>query len=81
MKTRTSGLETACTVNAAYGDPCPAGLPASVGVPFPAGALTDAASLVVKAPSGKQRPATADPLDLPQGRSRRQTLIICTIGT
>jgi len=47
----------ACLIDAAYGDPCPAGLPVSVGVPFPAGTLTDAASLVVKAPSGERRPA------------------------
>ncbi len=45
-----------CTINVAYGDPSPAGLPVSVGVPFPAGALRDASALTVRAPSGEGRP-------------------------
>ena len=49
--------ETAmCLIDVAYGDAVPAGLPISVGVPFPTGTLTDPAALVVKSPSGERRP-------------------------
>lgn len=47
----------ACTIETAYGDPSPAGLPVSVGVPFPAGMMRDASSLTVRAPGGELRPA------------------------
>ncbi|MCX5662134.1 MAG: hypothetical protein NTW19_20855 [Planctomycetota bacterium] len=46
-----------CVINAAYGDPSPAGLPISLGVPFPKGALKDPAALAVRSPSGELRPA------------------------
>lgn len=46
-----------CTISVAYGDSSPAGLPVSLGVPFPAGALKDPASLAVRGPSGEIRPA------------------------
>jgi|GEM_PF-504589 len=47
----------ACTIEVAYGDPCPAGLPVSVGVPFPADTLHEASTLTVQAPNGELRPA------------------------
>lgn len=57
--TRASKAAAAtCTINVAYGDPAPAGLPVAVGVPFPAGTLKDGAVLAVKAPNGELRPAS-----------------------
>jgi hypothetical protein len=46
-----------CIIDAAYGDPSPAGLPVSIGVPFKAGVLKDVSSLAVRAPGGESRPA------------------------
>ena len=46
-----------CIIHAAYGDPSPAGLPVSIGVPFKAGVLTESSALSVRAPSGEIRPA------------------------
>ncbi len=48
---------TACTIHVAYGDPAPAGLPVSVGVPWCAGVLDDAAAVSVRSPDGEVRPA------------------------
>ncbi len=49
--------EAACVIEVAYGDASPAGLPVSVGVPFPAGAVQDAGQLAVRGPDGEMRPA------------------------
>lgn len=47
----------ACEIDVAYGAPSPAGLPVSLGVPFPKGSLADPAPLAVTSPSGEIRPA------------------------
>jgi hypothetical protein len=47
-----------CIINVAYGDACAAGLPISVGVPFRAGVLRNANTLLAIAPSGEKRPAS-----------------------
>jgi len=47
----------ACVINAAYGDPNPAGLPVSAGVPIPQGTVDGVPSLAVGSPSGERRPA------------------------
>jgi hypothetical protein len=46
-----------CVIHAAYGDPSPAGLPVSVGVPFQQGVLKESATLTARAPGGELRPA------------------------
>lgn len=46
-----------CTIDVTYGDPRPAGLPVSVGVPFPKSALREPDMLEVRAPDGERRPA------------------------
>ncbi len=49
--------QSACTVNAAYGDPNPPGLPVSVGVPFPRGVLREPVALAARSPGGDVRSA------------------------
>lgn len=44
-------------IDVAYGDPSPAGLPVSAGVPFKPGELNDVAGLTARSPSGELRPA------------------------
>lgn len=55
--TQKSEKSLSAVIEVAYGDPCPAGLPVSTGVPFELGALKDTAGLAVRAPSGETRPA------------------------
>jgi len=50
------------TIHVAYGDPSPAGLPVSLGVPFPAGMLHAETPLAVESPGGELRAATGRPL-------------------
>ena len=60
-----------CTVNVAYGDDCPAGLPVSLGVPFPEGMLTDPSKVTVASPSGETRSAACRPfVTWPDGSAR-----------
>jgi len=57
MNPMTTSEPVACTVNVAYGSQDPAGLPASIGVPFPRGMLNDPVTLTARSPSGERRPA------------------------
>jgi hypothetical protein len=50
------------SINVAYGDPNPAGLPVSLGVPFPAGTLQADTPLAVESPTGEVRQAAGRPL-------------------
>lgn len=45
-----------CIIHVAYGEAHAGGLPVSIGIPFPAGALNDPALLCVTGPDGEQRP-------------------------
>lgn len=57
MKNATTNKSATCAINAAYGDPNPAGLPVSVGVPFPKGMLKEPVALTARSPGGERRPA------------------------
>ncbi len=62
---------SSCIIQAAYGDPSPAGLPISIGVPFKAGVLKDLSGFSVRASSGELRPASGRSLALwPDGSIR-----------
>jgi len=50
------------SINVAYGDPAQAGLPVSLGVPFPEGMLRAETPLAVESPGGALRPAAGRPL-------------------
>ncbi|MHB0936384.1 MAG: RIFT barrel domain-containing protein [Armatimonadota bacterium] len=63
--------DATCAIHVAYGDPCAAGLPVSLGVPFTRGALKQGTPLAVQSPSGELRPADGRPLALwPHGSVR-----------
>ena len=64
-----------CRVEVAYGDPSPAGLPVSVGVPFPAGELREPVTLSVRAPGGERRPAAGRTLARHRDGSVRWCLV------
>ena len=49
-------------IHVARGDPAPAGLPVSLGIPFPAGAMAAENKVAVASPDGTLRPAAARPL-------------------
>jgi len=53
--------ECSCVIDVAYADDRPAGLPVSLGVPFPKGMLTDPSVVSVVAPGGERRPAGCRP--------------------
>lgn len=66
------------TIDAAYGDASPAGLPVAVGVPFPQGKLQPGTTLALESPSGEMRPAASRPLSFWPDGSVRWTL--CSFG-
>jgi len=59
------------SITVAYGDPNQAGLPVSLGVPFPQGMLRAETPLAMQAPSGEMLPAAGRPLAMwPDGSVR-----------
>jgi len=64
-------IDATCALHVAYGDPCAAGLPVSLGVPFAPGTLRPGMPLAMQSPGGELRPAAGRPLALwPDGSAR-----------
>ena len=59
------------SIDVAYGDSCPAGLPVTLGAPLPEGLMTKAGRVNVTAPSGESRPGWCRPfVHWPDGSGR-----------
>jgi len=63
------------SITVAYGDPNQAGLPVSLGVPFPQGMLRAETPLAMQAPSGEMLPAAGRPLAMWPDGSVRWSLV------